>query len=55
MTERYCVLPGGESGAGEWCKEYCPNYGTGRCRWDAATRRMVVMLPDNQSVLEVEE
>lgn len=49
MTERYCVLHGGE-----WCKEYCPNYGTGRCKWDATTGRMVVMLPDNQSVLEVE-
>lgn len=55
MTERFCTAPGGGSGGGEWCREYCMNYGTGRCKWDPSTGRMIVTLPDNQSVLEVEE
>ena len=54
MTETICTLPGGESGAGEWCKEYCPNYGTGRCRWDPYSHKMIVMLPEKQTRLEVE-
>lgn len=37
-----CTLPGNEPGAGEWCKEYCQIYGTGRCRYDPDIGRCVV-------------
>ena len=43
MTEeRECTAPGSEPGAGEWCREYCPDYGTGKCRYDPKTRKMMV-------------
>ena len=54
MTETICNRPGSEPGAGEWCREYCPNYGSGRCRWDPYARRMIVTLPEKQTQLEVE-
>ena len=37
-----CTLPGGASGAGEWCREYCMFYGTGRCHYDKDTGRMLI-------------
>ena len=37
-----CPLPGGASGAGEWCREYCMFYGTGRCHYDKDTGRMLI-------------
>lgn len=42
IKETICTLPGGESGAGEWCREYCMLYGTGRCRYDPDIKRMLV-------------
>ena len=39
---RICKLPGGESGGGEWCREYCLNYGTGKCHYDHKTGKMLV-------------
>lgn len=27
---------------GEWCRNYCPDYGTGRCYYDPVTRKMMV-------------
>ena len=42
VKETICTLPGGESGAGEWCREYCMLYGSGRCRYDKDTGRMLI-------------
>jgi hypothetical protein len=42
IKETICALPGGESNASEWCKEYCPFYGRGFCRWDSDTNRMMI-------------
>ena len=42
VKETICTLPGGESGAGEWCKEYCMFYGSGRCHYDPDFKRMVI-------------
>lgn len=42
VKETICTLPGGESGAGEWCKEYCMFYGSGRCHYDKDTKRMLI-------------
>ena len=27
---------------GEWCRNYCPLYGTGKCRYDATIGKMMV-------------
>ena len=53
MSKHVCKFPGGSSGAGEWCKEYCPFYGSGRCKWDPETGHMIITLPDQQTQLEV--
>ena len=52
-NQHYCNAPGGSSGAGEWCKEYCLFYGSGRCKWDPETEHMIITLPDRQTRLEV--
>lgn len=44
--EMECKLPGATAGSGEWCKEYCTVYGTGRCRYDERTKKMMVMTED---------
>lgn len=40
---KICKLPGGASGAGEWCREFCMNYGTGKCHYDPKYKRMLVL------------
>lgn len=42
VKQTICTLPGGESGAGEWCREYCMLYGSGRCHYDPDFKRMVI-------------
>jgi len=39
-----CTAPGSASGAGEWCKEYCPYYGSKRCYYDPETKRMMLKM-----------
>lgn len=47
MTEhRVCTLPGALDG--EWCRYYCPNYGTGVCRYDADTKEMLVKVEERK-------
>ena len=42
-TEHECHAPGADPGAGEWCREYCTIYGTGRCHYDNKTGKMMVI------------
>lgn len=39
-VEHECMIAG--AGDGEYCREYCLNYGTDRCRYDPETRKMMV-------------
>ena len=49
MTEEECRLPGAASGCGEWCKEYCMNYGIpGSCRLDQKTGKMMVKVDEGK-------
>lgn len=40
MTEHPCENPNGWDG--EYCRTYCLLYGTGRCRYDPDTKKMMV-------------
>lgn len=42
MTEHQCETDRIYGTDGEWCRNYCPDYGTGRCYYDPVTRKMMV-------------
>lgn len=42
ITERQCETDRLYGTDGEWCRTYCPIYGTGRCHYDPETKKMMV-------------
>ncbi len=47
MTDyRVCTLPGAYDG--EWCRTYCLNYGTGRCRYDPESGKMIIKVKEGK-------
>lgn len=43
-----CTAPGALYD-GEWCREYCLDYGTGKCHYDRETRRMLIECPPTET------
>lgn len=48
MSDRPCIVAGSEYA--EFCREYCLNYGTGRCHYDPETKKMMVRVSGNEEV-----
>lgn len=42
MTEHQCWTDHAYGTDSEYCREFCPIYGTGRCRYDPETKKMMV-------------
>lgn len=42
MTEHQCWSDYAYGVDSEYCRTYCPIYGTGRCRYDPDTKKMMV-------------
>ena len=42
MNEHQCETDRIYGTDGEWCRTYCPLYGTRKCRYDPITKKMMV-------------